>query len=124
MTLHFVVPGKPVGTNSAYRRGTQGKNQRGFYLSPDAKAFKERLRAYAVKATHEQGWKKPTPTQECAVSIIVWNAKRFDADSPTKFILDSMQGVVYGNDHCVGKVSAARSFDDGEVRVEILVKLL
>lgn len=100
-----------------------GSHSKGFYLSPAAVAFKDKLRAYAIKAVHAQNWKLPSVTQYCKVGIIVWNAPRLDADSPTKFILDSMQGIVYGNDRCVDSVTIARSFDDGTQRVEIVVSL-
>jgi len=118
--LTFTVPGKPIGTNNAYRR--RGRVP-GLYMTEDARAFKDRLRAYAIKAVHDAGWRKPGAKQYVAVAIIVWNAPRFDVDSPTKFIVDSMQGVVYDNDRCVDSVTIARSFDDQDVRVEIAVSL-
>ena len=120
MSLRIVCPGKPVGTNNAYRRRGNGA---GFYLTGDAVAFKERLRAYAIKAVIEQRWKKPTKEQFCEVDITVWNAPRFDADSPTKFCLDSLQEIAYKNDKCVQKVCSGRASDDGEPRVEISVRL-
>ena len=118
--LQIVCPGKPVGTNNAYRRRGNGS---GFFLTKDAVAFKERLKAYAIKAVIEQRWRKPTLKQFCEVDITVWNAPRFDADSPTKFCLDSLQKIVYENDKCVQKVCSGRASDDGEPRVEIEVRL-
>jgi hypothetical protein len=97
---------------------------KGFYLTSVARDFKDRLRAHAVIAAHAEKWKMLTGKEHCAVAIIIWNAARFDVDSPTKFIVDSMQGIVYGNDRVVDKVSIARSFDDGETRVEIAVMRL
>jgi Holliday junction resolvase RusA-like endonuclease len=118
--LTITVPGKPVGTNNAYRR--RG-NAPGFYMTDDAKSFKERLRAYAVKAIHEADWKKLVKTS-CSVTITVYNATRYDADSPTKFVLDSMQDLVYDNDRCVTTVSSTKMVDGGQARVEITVETL
>jgi Holliday junction resolvase RusA-like endonuclease len=117
--LHFTVLGKPVGTNNAYRR--RG-NAAGFYLTKDAVAFKDKLKAHAIKAVAEQKWSKPDAKKYCLVAITVWNSPRFDVDSPTKFILDSLQGVVYDNDRCVRQVIACRESDKSEPRVEISVR--
>lgn len=119
MFLHFVVLGKPVGTNNAYRR--RG-NAAGFYLTKEAVGFKKELRAWATRATVEQDWKKPDLKKYCSVAITVWNCPRFDVDSPIKFILDSMQGVVYDNDRCIRQVIACKESDKAQPRVEISVR--
>jgi Holliday junction resolvase RusA-like endonuclease len=97
---------------------------KGFYLAREAVAFKERLRAYALLAAHKAGWKMPKRGQECSVAFIVWNSPRHDVDSPTKFLLDSMQGIIYENDRYVRSVTSCRNNDGTEPRIEITVALL
>lgn len=92
-------------------------------MTSSARAFKDRLRAYAIKAVIEQRWKKPTKEQKCEVDITIWNAPRFDVDGPVKLILDCLQAIVFLNDKCVQKVCSGRASDDGEPRVEISVRL-
>ena len=113
MALSFSVPGKPVGTNAAYRAG-KGR----YYLTKDAKAFKERLRAYAVLAKNSSDWK---PSKKpIGVHIVVWNS-RHDADSPVKFCLDALQGIFFENDRIVESVKAEKRKDNGEPRVDFRV---
>jgi Holliday junction resolvase RusA-like endonuclease len=115
--MKFTVPGKPIGTNAAYRAG-KGR----YYLTKDAKAFKERLRAYAVLAKNTSGWKMLTgKNEQCSVRIIVWNS-RHDADSPIKFCLDSLQGVIFENDRYVKGVESWRGVDESGPRIDIEVE--
>ena len=58
MTLRFTVPGRPIGTNSAYKRSGMVNGRKGFYLTPEASAFKERLRVYAIQAAQKVGWQR------------------------------------------------------------------
>ena len=118
-----MVPGKPCGTDAAYKRGRMAAHGKGFYMTSEARAFKDRLRAYAIIAIAEAGWKKLVKTP-CSVTLVVYNATRYDADSPTKFCLDALQDLVYDNDRCVAMVSSEKRVDSGQARVEITVETL
>lgn len=105
-----------MGTNAAYRAG-KGR----YYLTKDAKAFKERLRAYAVLARNTSQWK--SSKGPFGVEIVVWNS-RHDADSPVKFCLDSLQGVFFENDKSVESVKAVKRKDENGPRVDFKVYVI
>ncbi len=127
MTISFVVPRKPISPNAGYIRAGFGKNRGpkggvGLILTQEARDFKDAVKAHAFAAARSAGWPKPHLVKSVSVVITTWNT-RHDADSACKFVLDSMQGVIYENDRCVQRVLAAKARDKAKPRVEVCVFL-
>ena len=123
MKVTFTVPGKPVGLNSAYKRAGTTKGRKGFYMTKAAVAFKEHIRARAMLADRPAMAAIKAHGGPYFVEIETYNC-RHDADSPTKFILDALEGLYYENDRKVYGVIAHKNKDDLGPRVKITVGVI
>jgi Holliday junction resolvase RusA-like endonuclease len=68
-------------------------------MNAEGKEFKGRVSAFAKKAMRGRDPETEAPIM---VTVDIWfRSKRNDLDGPLKLILDSLEGVVYGNDRQV-----------------------
>ena len=113
--LKYTVPIKPISINATYKRGAG----RGFYLSDEARVFKDTLQFYgrlaATRAKHK--------TTENIVGVRIdfyFQSARSDIDGPIKSVLDSLQhSQIVKNDSQVKEFSVGSHIDKLAPRVEI-----
>jgi len=113
--ITFVVPGPQVSTNQAYRKRGNGY---GMYLSAEGQDFKLRI-AFAAK----QAFRRIKPSKgEFEVRVTYYRpAMRGDVDGPGKFVLDSLEGIVYENDSQVTTFFQEKGLDRENPRTVISV---
>jgi len=100
------IDGIVPSVNRYYRHTRDGRH----YISPEGKAFKEKL-----------GWlaraKKVKCTDQPVELVFVWYCKKGcrggDLDNRLKVILDALEGIVYENDKQVVKISAEKKIHQG-----------
>lgn len=118
--LKYTVPIKPISINATYKRGAG----RGFYLSDEARNFKDTLEVYARLAAKKANFKT---SGECiGVRLdFYFPSGRNDIDGPIKSVLDSLQQaeIVY-NDNQIKELSVGSHIDKHAPRVEIYISEL
>ncbi len=133
-SLHFTIPGRPT----AWQRSVTSKGVR--YTPPDMRAAQKaigqlariamgpmqpmtgplRLEVLAVYAI-PKSWKPAQ--QEAAREGRIWKAGVPDIDNIAKQILDSLNGIAYGDDAQVVQLSAGKLYGSPE-RTEVRVTIL
>ena len=120
-SVSFVVPGKPVSVNAAYKRRNLANGGKGLMLSPEARSFKSSVAIYALLARQRATWPALTAVVAVNLTIVTWNC-RHDADAPVKLLQDALEGILYVRDSVVRSVTAARAKDGGKPRIEVTVE--
>lgn len=118
--ISFVVPGKPVSVNAAYKRRNLANGGKGLMLSPEARAFKASVAAHALVARQRTTWPALSSVVAVELAIVTWNA-RHDADAPVKLLQDALEGILYVRDSVVRSVTASRAKDGGKPRLVVTV---
>ena len=115
MSINFSVPGPMCSTNQAYRKRGAGF---GLYLSPEGHDYKTRIMFAAKKAMRG----RVMFNSACFVTVVYHRpSRRGDVDGPGKFVLDSMEGIVYANDSVVTSFTQLKDCDPKNPRTEITV---
>ena len=113
--IKFTVPGPQISTNAAYRKRGAGY---GFFMTPEGKAWKELIAFHAKKAMRG----RVMFNSSCFVTVTYYRpSRRGDVDGPGKFVLDSLEGIVYANDSVVTIFSQLKDCDPKNPRTEITV---
>lgn len=119
-SLTFVIPGKPVSVNAAYKRRNLAGGGKGLMLSPEARAFKASVAAHALVARQRTRWPALPAVVAVDLTIVTYNA-RHDADAPVKLLQDALERVLYVRDSVVRSVTASRAKDGGKPRLVVTV---
>ena len=115
MTLHFILPGRPVGKQRA-RRGAGGH----WYTPAPTRRYEAALLASALAV---RGASTTTITGPCTVEVVYCRGdnRRADGDNVLKAAQDSLRGVIYHDDSQVTKAVVER-MEDGHPRTEVTVR--
>jgi Holliday junction resolvase RusA-like endonuclease len=113
--ISFVVPGKPLSINRAYRVARFG-GRGGLRKSEEAEDFQYRVKVAAKKAMRGRAML----TGDLVLRLVAyWPRRGADSDAPTKLTKDALQGIVYENDRIVIEDQSRRGYDPERPRVEI-----
>jgi hypothetical protein len=92
-----------------YLRAGWGSNRgagggKGLILSPEGRAFKDRMRSYGFAAKAGSNWPAIENIPKRSVELFVdFYGSEADVDAPIKATLDALETVYYLKDRCVGK---------------------
>jgi Holliday junction resolvase RusA-like endonuclease len=113
--ITYVCEGPQCSTNQGY---ATAKGRRGMYLTQAGKDFKARLEFAA-----RQAFRRVKPSKgEFEVRVTYYRpTMRGDVDGPGKFVLDSLEGIVYENDVQVTHFLQERKLDRENPRTVISV---
>lgn len=114
--ISIIVPGPQVSTNQGYRKRGNGF---GMYLTAEGQDYKFRIALAAKRA-----WRgKKMIDKPCKVSVIYYRPSlRGDVDGPGKFVLDSLEGIVFKNDSVVEEFCQVKGLDRENPRTEIMIE--
>lgn len=106
--LWFVLPEPPSANR--YWKVWRGRA----VLSPEARAYKAMVRNVGHRID---------PYVETVEMIVHWHrgAKRGDLSNRIKIVEDALNGVAYGDDKQIARISAHRFESPGQARIEVVV---
>ena len=110
--MRLMVP-YPPSANVYWRVTRQGR----IYVSPEAKAYRARVRWLAM------GARLRPLTGPVSLSLAVYRPRRAgDLSNRIKVLEDALQGVAYADDSQVVELHAVRLDDAADPRVEVTVE--
>lgn len=110
MRISFFVPGNPPSVNAYWGAQLMHGHVR-FYLTREAKAYKESVKWAALAATSKSTTERGIwfPDQEVALAMTWYRyPRRGDLDNKFKGVLDALEGIAYTNDSQVVELRARR----------------
>ena len=86
------------------------------YMTAEGKAMKE-LYQYQAK----MGWHEPPIAKDVSLTLFIYfpTRRRRDLDNCMKILLDSLAGIVYGDDSQISSLAIHRKYDAKNPRVEV-----
>ena len=117
--LSFIIRTKPISINHAYG---QFRNRR--YLTKAGKDYKEVVKHVLFESRQLAGLLTEPPSEnKIQVSMHYYfpDYRSRDIDNYSKFLIDSMQGVLFKNDNQIVKLTLEKSVDTGLPRTEVTV---
>ena len=88
------------------------------YLTAAGAEFKARIQIAARQAFRRI---KPSTKEFEVRAVYYFKSKKSDCDGPSKFVLDSLEGIAYGNDSQVVRFVAEKKLDRLNPRTVIQV---
>ncbi len=115
--IKITLTGKPVSTNHAYKSTCRGKFVT-VYMAADAKDIKQE---WQIQAQQQYKGKILVGDVEVTVRFYHKDKRKHDIDNYFKLLFDSLSGILWEDDVQITRLTAVKSIDKENPRIEVVV---
>lgn len=116
MQIALSIPGRPLSTQTLYKRSIQGR----MYMTEEGHSRKATYQIMFKMIALKMKWEKDGEF-EVKTNLYFGDKRKHDIDNYSKILLDAATGFIWDDDNQIKKMTVEKHYDKNKPRVDILV---